>query len=120
MPGWTRGLEWFASPADLAAAHRALAERAEKEPLLTEILGKNPGQGLTLDRAAWPEIAFKGGGNVGVTSGSWRAVGEDGTVLTVVMTMSADTPADVQAAARAQQDVFHLAEDIFRLAAQTP
>ena len=119
-PAWTRDLEWFASPADLAAAHRGLAERAERLPELSEILGKNPGQGLAFDRKVWPDIAFKGGGNTGVTSLSWRAIRADGLVLTAVLTVAAENADDLAAMNRAQRDVFSLAEDIFRLAGDTP
>lgn len=92
-PPWTRGLEWFATPADIAAAHRGLAERAERQPELTQIFLSNPGLGASpgLDRTVWPSIAYKGGGNLGVLTGAWRAESSDGSAVNVVLMLSGDT-----------------------------
>lgn len=97
-PPWTRGLEWFATPADLAAAHRGLAARAERQPELKQVFLANPGFGASpgLDREVWPSIAYKGGGNVGVVTGAWRAVAADGSAVSVVLMVSGDTAETAQ------------------------
>lgn len=109
---WQRGVNWFASPRDVAAAHDRLAELAERHDEIERILGANPGAGLRFDRDAWPTIAFKGGSSRGVVTGSWRAVGEDGRVLTLVLMLAGDDATHVDL----QTDVFFgLAEDLFAL-----
>ncbi|MEV7693482.1 serine hydrolase [Microbacterium sp. NPDC089189] len=109
---WVDGLDWFASATDIAAVHEALQQRSD--PVVRSILGANPGAGLTFDSAQWPYIAFKGGSSPGVLTGTWRAEAADGTELTVVLLLSSSDPGALTAA---QGDFFHLAEDLFRLAA---
>jgi len=115
VPGWTEGVEWFATPADVAAAHDGLAERAAVDPVIAEVLGANPG--VVVDAAEWPVVAFKGGSSPGALAGSWRAVGADGTVLTVVAMLSAEDPAIVT---DAQSEFFALAQDVFAVEGTGP
>jgi len=108
---WQNDMEWFASASDIAAAHDQLSTRAKTDGVITEVLTKNPG--LAFDTTQWPTIAFKGGSNTGVLTGSWRAVRADGSVLTVVV-MSADA---APITADAQTELFGLVEDVFTLLA---
>lgn len=105
---WTSGLEWFASPADLAAAHAGLADAAD--PVVDGILGRN--RGVSIDPQRWPTAAFKGGSSPGAVSGSWRAERTDGTVLTAVVMMAAQDAATVEANAN---ELFGLAQDVFAI-----
>lgn len=107
---WQQDLDWFASPADVAAVHEALAEL--DDPEVNAALTANPG--IAIDPAAWPHVAFKGGSSMGVLTGSWRAVAVDGTTLTVVVMASGDDPAAV---AHAQTEIFSLMTDVFTLTA---
>lgn len=109
-PQWRSGFEWFASAADIAAAHAALAARAQEDPVVGQILTENPG--LALDGEVWPDVAFKGGSSPGVLAGSWRAIGADGAVVTVVV-LSADP--DEPITPETQVELFGLAEDVFTL-----
>lgn len=108
---WQQDLEWFSSPEDIAAAHDALQERATADPVVAEALEINPG--ISIDPAAWSDVAFKGGSSPGVIAGSWHAVAADGTPVTVVVTMADDEPL----AASDQTELFGLVEDTFRVMA---
>ena len=114
-PGWDRGIEWFASAADITAAHRALHAIGRDVPEVNEILSANPGAGLSFDRDAWPYIAFKGGSSPGVLTGSWLAERADGAVLTVVVLAATDDPAALTAQ---MTEMFGLVEDVFVLTAK--
>ncbi|GGH45276.1 serine hydrolase [Microbacterium album] len=105
---WPDGIDWFASAADTAAVHHALHEM--DDPTVRAILAENPG--IRTD-GAWQHVAFKGGSSLGVLTGSWLGEATDGTLLTVVVLMSSEDPADL---ASAQRDLVGLAEDAFRLA----
>lgn len=75
---WDDGVDWFATPVDLVAAHVALAGLAETpagEPL-REILGANPGLTPT-DVAAFDTVAFKGGSSAGEMALTWRVATPD-------------------------------------------
>ncbi len=66
VPIATDTVEWFATPAEIVAAHvwlDAYRERPGFEPL-AGILGTNPG--IPLDEQIWTEVAFKGGSEPGV------------------------------------------------------
>lgn len=110
---WDDGADWFATPRDILAVHRALA--AHPDPVVREILAVNAGQGMEFDTAAWPYIAFKGGNSVGVLTGSWRAESADGEVLEVVVLSRGP---DAASTATAQAEFFGLVESVFRLAAE--
>ncbi|MGF3054279.1 serine hydrolase [Microbacterium sp. YY-03] len=107
-PFWQEGLDWFATPNDVAAVHAALAKI--DDPAVVEALTTNPG--VMVDAATWPQVAFKGGSSMGVVSGSWHAVADDGTTLTVVVMASGD---DAEAVAMGQIELFSLVTDIFTL-----
>ncbi len=83
-PGWPDGVDWFAEPADIVAAHVALNERAASEAgaPVREILSANPGIEFGDE---WTYVAFKGGSSVGVLAGSWylERAEADPVVLTV-------------------------------------
>jgi beta-lactamase class A len=69
---WTEGIDWFASPDDLVAAHlalQALAVTEAGEPV-RDILSANPGFAPSVVEG-WDHVAFKGGSSVGVLAGSW-------------------------------------------------
>lgn len=104
-------VEWFASPEDIAAVHEELAKSTAPETLAA--LTANPG--VPVDGDQWKTVSFKGGSSPAVLTGSWRAVAEDGTVLTVVLLGSGESADDV---AGAQTEMFSLAADILRLAAE--
>ena len=108
---WADGVDWFATPADVAAVHEALAARDDAQ--VTAALTANPG--IVIDATAWPQVAYKGGSSVGVLTGSWRAVGADQATISVVV-MAADH--DAAGVAQAQTELFSLAADIFVLAAE--
>jgi Beta-lactamase enzyme family/ORF 12 gene product N-terminal len=79
------GVEWFASPSEVASAHiwldryRALPGF---EPLAT-ILGTDPG--VPLDPKVWTESSFKGGSEPGVVFVGWLLHRADGRTFTVVV-----------------------------------
>ncbi len=108
--GWTRGVEWFASADDVSDAHAWLADAAQSDPVITEVLTESPG--IQVDGDAWSEVAFKGGNSPGVVAGSWRGVSVDGSALTVVIQIATD---DAAAAQEAMTELFGLTEDVFRL-----
>ncbi|RWZ49879.1 serine hydrolase [Labedella phragmitis] len=69
---WTDGIDWFATPDDLVAAHlalQALAETEAGEPV-RDILSANAGFAPSVVEG-WDYVAFKGGSSVGVLAGSW-------------------------------------------------
>lgn len=107
-PGWTEGIEWFASARDVAAALEGLHARAGEDSAIAEILGEN--RGISIDPGTWPEVAFKGGSSPGVVAGSWRAQDAEGIPLTVVVLASDESPAVVSDATR---ELFALVEDLF-------
>lgn len=109
---WPQGLEWFASADDVAAAHDALHERGTADAAVVGALTGNPG--VQVDAAAWPRVAFKGGSDVGVLTGSWRAERADGAVLTVVVLSSDESPIPQEA----QAELFGLVQDVFALLAE--
>ncbi|MET0303819.1 MAG: Cpe/LpqF family protein [Microbacteriaceae bacterium] len=109
-PVWQSGIDWFATPDDIARAHLALQERATTdagEPV-RGILSENPGIEAADD---WTYVGFKGGSSVGVMAGSWylEREGADPVVLTVFA--RSDDPAAVADPAI----VFAPAEDAARL-----
>ncbi|MGO1316964.1 MAG: serine hydrolase [Cellulomonadaceae bacterium] len=107
---WTDGLDWFASPDDVVAAHLALDAMASEHPQIHEILGANPG--IEVDPDAWPYVGYKGGNSIGVLAGSWIGQDADGRRIVVVAQVHSENPADVDASA---VELFGLAEDVFAL-----
>lgn len=106
---WTEGMEWFASAHDIARAHDALHARGEVDEEILTILTLNTG--IAVDSASWPQVAFKGGSNNGVLTGSWRAERSDGAVMTVVVLSSAEEPID----AATQTELFGLVTDLYAI-----
>lgn len=94
QPGWREGIDWFASPDDLVAAHDALQERARTEAgaPVRDILSANPGVQFG---DGWDYVAFKGGSSVGVLAGSWYLEREDGPPIVITVLARADDAASV-------------------------
>ncbi|MEH3090345.1 MAG: Cpe/LpqF family protein [Microbacterium arborescens] len=84
-PGWSEGIDWFATHDDLVAAHLALQQRAATEAgaPVRDILSANPG--IEFDDA-WTYVGFKGGSSIGVLAGSWylEREGLEPVVLTIL------------------------------------
>lgn len=82
---WTDGIDWFATPEDLVAAHlalQALAGTDAGEPV-RDILSANPGFAPSVVEG-WDHVAFKGGSSVGVLAGSWYVEkGDDAYVISL-------------------------------------
>ncbi|MFT3942270.1 MAG: Cpe/LpqF family protein [Ancrocorticia sp.] len=76
---WTKGVEWFASPRDIATVHVAL--QATGDRVVREILGRNPG----VPADSWEYVAYKGGSSPGVLAGSWLTEDADGKQYVVVV-----------------------------------
>lgn len=82
---WIDGLDWFASPDDLVAAHLALQELATTEAggPVRDILSANPGFAPEVVEP-FGYVAFKGGSSVGVLAGSWYVEkGDEAFVITI-------------------------------------
>lgn len=109
---WQRGANWYASPEDVARALERLADLGDRHREVGQILGANPGSGLSFDREAWPAIWFKGGSSRGVVAGVWRATSADGRVLTVIVMLAGESSREVDAVASV---FFGLATDVFTL-----
>lgn len=94
-PVWQDGLDWFATPDDLVAAHLALQEMAATDAgaPLRGILSANSGLGDL--GAAWSYIAFKGGSSVGVLGGSWYLERADGHAFAITIQGSTSDPAQL-------------------------
>ena len=110
-PAFAWDVDWFASGADLCAAHVALAERSDTpagEPL-REILSANPGTSVP---EGWDHVAFKGGSAPGTMGGSWYAEGPAGAVVVVLQTASETRPTHASTMAG-------IAEDALRLLAES-
>lgn len=92
-PGWTDHLEWFASPADLCAAHARLQQvaRAKATAPVRNVLSANAG--VTLPKQV-TYAAFKGGSSPGVLTLTWYVESPTGPRSLVVMARSTD-PAKV-------------------------
>jgi beta-lactamase class A len=90
---WADGIDWFATPDDLVAAHlalQALAETEAGEPV-RDILSANPGFAPSVVEG-WDHVAFKGGSSVGVLAGSWYVErGDEAYVIS--LQASTDDPA---------------------------
>lgn len=82
---WVDGIDWFATPDDLVAAHLVLQELATTtagEPV-RDILSANPGFAPSTVEG-WDYVAFKGGSSVGVLAGSWYVEkGDEAYVITI-------------------------------------
>jgi hypothetical protein len=88
-PGWQDGIDWFATPDDLAAAHASLQERARTDAgaPVRDILSANPG----LDFGEkWTYVGFKGGSSIGVLAGSWYLEREEGAPVVITVLARAD------------------------------
>lgn len=86
---WGQGLDWFATPEDLVAAHLALQEKAATpagEPLAA-ILGTNPGFAPEVVET-FDTVAFKGGSSMGVFALSWFVSGPEGDHVITLQTRS--------------------------------
>ncbi|PZF83161.1 serine hydrolase [Jiangella anatolica] len=108
-PAWDSGVDWFGSALDVCAAQAAL--HASTDPELRAVLDQN--RGVTIDRAEWPYVSFKGGSAPGVLTASWYGERADGERYVFVMQAASPT-----AAALADQDAFfELGEQAFALLA---
>ncbi|MCC6679122.1 MAG: serine hydrolase [Phycisphaerales bacterium] len=84
-PVEVRRVEWFASPEELA---RLMADLRRKEARpgmgpMGHAMRLNPGLGL--NREVWPGVAFKGGSEPGVVSGTWLLKRSDGAEFVVTV-----------------------------------
>lgn len=96
-PVWPQGVEWFASPHDIAAVHIALQEL--DDPIVAEILSGNPG----VPQQSWDYVAYKGGSSPGVLTGSWFVETDSGEKYVIVIQAATDEPAGISSAS---QNVF--------------
>lgn len=112
-PVWNTGIDWFASPATVAAVHEALLDT--NDDTVRAILSKNTGLGADLDRTILPYLGFKGGSAPGVLAASWSGETAKGERVTVVIQLRGDDPAAI---AGVQREVFGLGADALRLAAE--
>lgn len=109
---WPDGVDWFATGADVCAAHAGLAERARTEhgEPVREILAANPG--LPVDTEQWEHVAYKGGSSVGTMAGSWYAepAGDGPPVVVVLQTAarSAEEAVDARTMVGIAQDALRL------------
>lgn len=101
-PLWPEGVEWFASPRDIAAVHLALQQHADLT--IREILSGSPG----VDEEAWDYVAFKGGSSPGVLTGSWFVENDSGEQYIVVIQTATDDSAGISPTS--QRDFFSLAD----------
>ena len=94
-PVWQDGLDWFTTPDDLVAAHRALQKMATTDAgaPLRGILSANSGLGDLGE--AWNYVAFKGGSSVGVLGGSWYLERADGRTFAITIQGSTSAPAQL-------------------------
>lgn len=104
---WSEGLEWFASPRDIAAVHVALQETGD--PVVREILGRNPG----VPADSWDYVAYKGGSSPGVLAGSWLVEDAEGTRYVVVVQAATE---DAGAMNVNQNELFVLWDSALKLA----
>ncbi|WP_265521720.1 serine hydrolase [Oerskovia flava] len=114
QPVWQDGVDWFATPADVCAAHVWLQETAETAhgAPLRAVLSENPG--IEVDQEDWPYLAFKGGSSPGVLTGSWLGEDADGARTVVVVQLASD---DVAALAN-PAELVSLGQSAFALAAE--
>lgn len=102
-------VEWFATPAEIVAAHVWLdrfRDRRGFEPL-AGILGANPG--IALDPATWPSVSFKGGSEPGVLALGWLLERADGRRFAIAVSVSdPDGAVDELASAAAAQGIARL------------
>ncbi|MFD5824659.1 serine hydrolase [Lentzea sp. NPDC060358] len=90
LTGWTEPrkidqIEWFGSPDDICRAFSGL--RGLGQPEIGHALSINDG-GLRLDRAAFPEVWFKGGSEPGVLTLNYLARTADGRVFVASVMVS--------------------------------
>jgi hypothetical protein len=111
-PVWDEGIDWFASARDIASVHGALHGLDDGE--IRDILSENPGVAIE----DWPYAAFKGGGSVGVLTGSWLVEAADGSTATIVVQAAADDAEEAAALTTSQQELFGLAQSAMRLLAE--
>lgn len=109
---WQDGVDWFATPADLARAHAALQQKATTEAgaPVRDILSANPGLAFGDE---WDYVAFKGGSSVGVLAGAWYLEREGADPVVITMLARSDDAADLTGAAA----VFGMVEDAAALVA---
>ena len=107
-------VEWFATPAEIAAAHIWLDVYRKTpgfEPV-SGILGTNPG--VPVSETAWAELSFKGGSEPGVVFVGWLLHRNDGRRFVAVV--SATNPN----AAVGDLDVAAIAQGVINLLALAP
>lgn len=88
VPGWPRGLGYFATAGTLARIH-LLLHTAAREPRLAPVrtIMANPTYLITRP-TGWHYLQFKGGTAPGIKVGSWFAEGARGTDVLVMMQAS--------------------------------
>jgi hypothetical protein len=113
VPAWESGVDWFATPGDIARAHAALQAMSTTDAgtPLREILSANTGLELGPE---WTYAGFKGGSASGVFAGSWYLERDDGTPVIITLLTRANDPAALADTAA----VLAHADDAARLLAQ--
>lgn len=91
-------VEWFASPIELARLMADLRRLESRAGLAAVGHAMRINPGLPLNRGIWPGIAFKGGSEPGVISGTWLLKRADGAEF--VVTVSWTNPDDLVDEAR--------------------
>lgn len=107
-PQWRSGIEWFATPEEIVAAHLRL-DGLTREPALKplrEVLTKNGG----IRVEGWHEQAFKGGSDAGVISMSFLAPPpkSGGKRQALVMIGTSDQSVDEETFVAAAEDAARL------------
>lgn len=87
-PGWLDGVEWYASPLDICRAQAGLHQLANTKAgqPITAIMAENHGVEVG---PGWAYVAFKGGSDAGVLTGSWYLQPRKGPATIVVFELSA-------------------------------
>lgn len=98
--GWNDedSVSWLASAADISTVHQELAERMGDSAELEEILTTNPGllsPPEDDEEFWWDAVAFKGGSQPGVYTGSWTAFSGDKDTATTVVLLAHSDDADL-------------------------
>ncbi|MFB8385732.1 serine hydrolase [Microbacterium sp. NPDC055910] len=94
VTAWQSGVDWFATPDDIARAHIALQERASTDAgaPVRGILSANPGLDLGEE---WSYVGYKGGSSIGVLAGSWYLERDGAEPVVLTAFARSDDPAAV-------------------------
>jgi beta-lactamase class A len=90
-PRFVDQIEWFASSADLCRLASTLLARAASQPVLLDVLAKNPALPKS---AAWSYVGFKGGSEPGVINATWLLRRRDDRWFVVTLGLNGPAPID--------------------------